>query len=61
MLAFLKTAADFSRGYALPAMQPPIPATHPRPATQRTRAPLPGLRAEEDHAPRYRERRFSLG
>jgi hypothetical protein len=35
MLAFLKSGADFSKGCAHPAMQPPIPATHPRPATQR--------------------------
>jgi hypothetical protein len=31
MLAFLKTGADFWRGYAHPAMQPPIPAPHPLP------------------------------
>jgi hypothetical protein len=29
MLAFLKSDADFSRGCARPAMQPPISATHP--------------------------------
>ena len=38
MLAFLKLVADFSRGCAHPAMQPPIPATHPHPATQENRS-----------------------
>ena len=32
MLVSLKLVADFSRGCARPPMQPPIPATHPRPA-----------------------------
>src|SRR5215208_1376710 len=31
MLAFLKSSADFSRGCAHLAMQPPIPTTHPTP------------------------------
>jgi hypothetical protein len=31
-IAFLKMVADFSRGRAHPAMQPPISATHPHPA-----------------------------
>ena len=34
MLAFLKSGADFSKGCAHPAMQPPIPATHPRSAKE---------------------------
>jgi hypothetical protein len=43
--------ADFSRGCAHPAMQPPIPTTHPTTQRTRTGAPLPGLRPEEEHAP----------
>src|SRR5215218_20568 len=39
MLAFLKLAADFSRG-AHPAVRPPIPTTHPHPATQKNRSPI---------------------
>ena len=33
----------------------------PHHLTQETGAPLPGLRFEVDHKPRYRGRRFSLG
>jgi hypothetical protein len=43
------------------AMLPPIPATHPHPATRKNRTLPMGLRFEVDHALRYRERRFSLG
>jgi hypothetical protein len=50
MLAFLKSAADFSRGCAHLAMQPPISATHPTHAQRkRAGAPAMGLRPEEDH------------
>src|SRR5215218_8560296 len=35
----LRLAADFSRGCARPAMQPPISATHPYPATPKNRSP----------------------
>ena len=48
MLAFLKLVADFSRGCAHPAMQPPIPTTHPTPQRERTGALPMGLRPEED-------------
>jgi len=55
-----KLSMDISRGCALPAMQPPISATHPIPQHKRTGALAMGLRPEEDHAPLYRERRSSL-
>jgi hypothetical protein len=45
MLAFLKMVADFSRGCAHPAMQPPIPATHPHPSAQMNRSPGNGASA----------------
>ena len=61
MLVSLKLDADFSRGYAHPAMQLPISATHPTPHHERTGALAMGLRPEEDHKVSYRERRFSLG
>ena len=40
MLASLILGADFSRGCARPATQPPISATHPHPATQKNRSPI---------------------
>ena len=43
MLAFLKSVADFSAGCVLPAMQPPISATHPYPA-------VPGVSQAEQAA-----------
>src|SRR5215218_9361718 len=48
MLAPMKPGADFSRGCAHPAMQPPIPATHPRPATQKNRSPDNGAPARSE-------------
>jgi hypothetical protein len=61
MLVSTKPDADFSRGYAHLAMQPPFSATHPTSQHKRTGALAIGLRPEVDHALGYRERRFSLG
>src|SRR5687768_13123359 len=38
MLISVKLAADFSRGCAPQAMQPPISATHPHPETRKNRS-----------------------
>jgi hypothetical protein len=40
MLASLKSAADFSRGCAHPAMQALISATHPYPVIRKNRSPI---------------------
>jgi hypothetical protein len=44
-----KLVADFSRWCANPAMQPPIPTTHPDPQRKGTGALAMGLRLEVDH------------
>jgi hypothetical protein len=53
MLALPKLSADFSMGCVHPAMQPPIPATHPTHAQRKRAGALAmGHRPEVDHLPR---------
>jgi hypothetical protein len=61
MLVSVELGADIWRGFVHPAMQPPISATHPTPQCKTTGALAMELRPEEDHASRYRGRRFRLG
>src|SRR5215218_11493859 len=53
MLAFLKLVADFSRGCSHPAMQPPIPTTHPHPAARKNRSPANGTPARRGSRRRH--------
>ena len=55
----LGTGRGFFEGCAPPAMQPPIPATHPQ--HEIAGALAIGLRPEGDHAPLYCGRCFSSG
>jgi hypothetical protein len=47
MLVSLELDADFSRGCARPAMQPPIPTTHPNPQ-HKDRSPANGTPARRE-------------
>src|SRR5215217_4247167 len=53
MLASTKLVADFSRGCAHPAMQPPIPTTHPHPAARKNRSPANGTPARRGSRRRH--------
>jgi hypothetical protein len=55
------TGRGFFEGVCTPSTATTNLRDPPHPQHERTGAPLPGLRLEEDHAPCYRERRFSLG
>jgi hypothetical protein len=56
-----KFAAGFFAGVCTPSNATANSCDPPLPRNAKTGALLPGLRPEVDHAPRYRERRFSLG
>jgi hypothetical protein len=60
MLVSLKLDADFSRGVHTQQGNRHFPRPTPTPQHERTGVPMAGLRPQEDHAPRYRGRRFSL-
>jgi hypothetical protein len=60
MLVFMKLLANFHL-CALSGIWPACFLTHPHPAALKNRSPIGRPRSEEDRAPRYRRRRFSLG
>jgi len=56
-----ETGSGFFEGVCAPSNATANSRDPPPPRNTKTGAPLPGLRLEENHAPRYRGRRFSLG
>ena len=56
-----ENGGGFFEGVCPPSNQAANSYDPPHPQHKRTGAPLPGLRPEEDHAPLYSGRRFSLG
>ena len=61
MLVSTQLGPDFSKGVHTQLCNRPFLRPTPTPQHESTGALPIGLRPEGDHAPRYRERRFSLG